>query len=141
MRTRVYRNLNNGKWSIQQRIAGKWVVVGHCDACVIDGALPFVSLKSRTRLVAKRQRGVHVWIEGNLSRMPSGFVPFQNRTVDHWVISNRGFTTHIPPYNAHCSLVTYQPFERDCFYHVSHGGEYHGSDFAMFGSDQKMRVS
>mgnify|MGYP003651554248 FL=1 len=132
----MYRNLNNGKWSLKQRIEGKWVVVGHCDSCVIDGALPFVSIKSRTRCVAKQQREVHAWVEGNLSRMPSGFVPFQDRTVDH-----RGFTTHVPPYYAHCAPVTYQPFERDCFYHVSHGGEYHGSDFAMFGSDQKMRVS
>jgi hypothetical protein len=136
MKTRVYRNLNNGLWSLKQRIAGKWVVVGHCSACVIDGAEPFVSVKSRARCVAKGQREVHAWIEGDLCRMPSGFVSFQNRHPEH-----RGFAADLIPYYDEGAPVTYHPYELDHFFFVHHGAQYYGSDFAMFGADQKVRVS
>ena len=144
MQTRVYRNLNNGRWSLKQQVAGKWIVVGHCEACVIDGALPFVSIKSRTRCVAKKQREVHAWVEGTLSRMPSGFVSFQGRPVSHRGMASDPFDAYYDQGwvegNLSRSIVTYHPFERDCFFYYS-GLEYTGSRYAVFGFDKKMRVS
>ena len=134
MKTRAYRNLNNGLWSLKQRVGGKWVVVGHCESLVLMGAEPFVSLKSRERLLPNKQREVHAWIEGDLCRRPKGFVAFQGRGVEH-----AGFAWDMLP--ADGSEITYHPFERDCFFFRSHDGEYIASDFALFTSQHTVEVA
>lgn len=79
MESRVYRNLNNGLWSIKQRVGGQWQVVGHCSACVLLGASPYISAK-RHAAVQDGHREVFAWLSGDVADVV-GFVSFKGRQL------------------------------------------------------------
>ena len=63
---RIYRNLNNGTMSIQQRIAGRWLVTGHITNCIVENVTFFVSQSGRARVLRDARKNVHAWGQGTL---------------------------------------------------------------------------
>lgn len=63
---RIYRNLNNGTMSIQQRIAGRWIVTGHVTDCTVKSVTFSVSKSGRARVLRDRCKNVHAWGQGTL---------------------------------------------------------------------------
>ena len=130
-RSRVYKNLTRGgKWSIKQKVDGKWTVVGHCDACVMIDVVPYVSEPSRARLYAKRAREVHAWLEGDLVEV-SDFASFRGRDV---VVTGEAPSCVVPD---DCSeRVTYHPFDlaHEGFHFVDSGAPVATIDCAWFNS-------
>lgn len=64
--TRVYRNLQNGTMSLQQRVDGRWKVVGHVREAVLRHVTFHLNEAGRQRVIAQRQKNVHAWAEGVL---------------------------------------------------------------------------
>lgn len=96
MRVRVYRNLNKGGISIQSKTEKGWRVSDYCLYVVLKNCKFKVQEGGRQRVLAKRQKNVHAWVEGDLvstdqtSFMKSDFpVPYYNPyTQDTFTINN-----------------------------------------------------
>lgn len=58
---RIYRNLGNGKMSIQAKTAVGWRVVGHVTDCVIRNVSFTVKEPARQRVIRDKQKNVHAW--------------------------------------------------------------------------------
>lgn len=63
---RVYRNLNNGRISVQAYAEGDWRVVAHVQDIVLECVSFSLREAARQRAVAESQRNVHAWAEGRL---------------------------------------------------------------------------
>jgi hypothetical protein len=64
---RVYRNLNNGRISVQaQDDQNRWKVVAHVQDLVMCQVSLTVRQSGRQRVIAQRQKNVHAWAEGRL---------------------------------------------------------------------------
>ena len=79
-KTRAYKNLNNGKWSLKQRVGSKWVVVGHCDELNLVRVESHISDARHEYVRSGNHREVFAWLEGDLVGV-RGFVPFRGREV------------------------------------------------------------
>lgn len=64
---RVYRNLHNGKLSVQVKQDGKWKVHAHVDDIVLDNPKFKVSQTGRERVLREKAKNVHAFIHGNVS--------------------------------------------------------------------------
>jgi hypothetical protein len=64
--TRIYRNLLNGKMSLQQQINKSWLVIGHVTEVVISYPKFYVSEPGRQRVIAEKQKNVHAYSSGTL---------------------------------------------------------------------------
>lgn len=67
-KVRVHKNLHRGDWSVT--VNGK--VVAHVSEICLSGISFKVRETTRQRVIAKRCRGVHAWIEGTVSSVPRG---------------------------------------------------------------------
>jgi hypothetical protein len=65
-RVRIYRNLNNGRMSIQAKINGSWKVVGHVLDAVLQEVKFHISESGRQRVIRDGCKNVHAWGEGIL---------------------------------------------------------------------------
>ena len=132
MDTRVYRNLNKpGYWSIKQKTAEGWQVVGHATAVQLRGATPYVSEATRLRMIKmlpKRGREVHAWLCGEVSHV-AGFIPYKGRSVS---------VTACPASPRICQKVTYHPFECGFFFNVSDSTRWHQSPVVDLGADMSV---
>jgi hypothetical protein len=68
-KVRIYRNLNNGTMSIQQKIEKSWKVTGHITEAVLKDVRFVVSEASRQRVIRERCKNVHAYGEGILVGM------------------------------------------------------------------------
>lgn len=67
LRVRVYRNLHNGKLSVQARIPGKgWRVVAHAAAIRLANVTFEVSETARQRVLRTGRKEVHAFAVGDL---------------------------------------------------------------------------
>lgn len=69
-KVRVYRNLNNGKFSVQA-VAGefKGKVICHLDSLELTDVVFKISLASRQRVIAQKTKNVHAFAIGSLSKI------------------------------------------------------------------------
>lgn len=74
----VYRNLHNGKLSIKSKKTG--LVVGHCDAVVMDGVNFKVSQSGVEKIRRERKKYVVAVVEGNVAEI-DGFESYKNREL------------------------------------------------------------
>lgn len=90
---RVYRNLNNGKWSLLA-MEGQYKnkVVGHLDSLSIADVSFIVSVAGQNKVKRENRRCVHAYAQGFLTSLDS------------------------PTLNSESSIVTYDPFGRDFFF-------------------------
>jgi hypothetical protein len=65
-KVRIYRNLNNGRMSIQSKSSGSWKVVGHVLNAVLQDMTFYVSESGRQRVIRDGCKNVHAWGEGIL---------------------------------------------------------------------------
>ena len=65
-RIRIYRNLNNGRMSMQLKVDRRWLVMGHETDCVIRDVAFHVSEGGRQRVIREGCKNVHAWGEGIL---------------------------------------------------------------------------
>lgn len=71
MRVRVYRNLRNGKLTVQEYIKGKgWRVLKHVDHIYLKDADFSVSQAGRERVLREKQKNVHAYITGQPCTYP-----------------------------------------------------------------------
>jgi hypothetical protein len=73
--TRIYRNLLNGKMSLQQQINKSWLVIGHVTDVVISYPKFYVSEPGRQRVIAEKQKNVHAYSSGLLSNVSLAKLP------------------------------------------------------------------
>jgi hypothetical protein len=132
MQAQIYRNLNNGKWSIRQLLDGKWQVIGHCDAALLVNVGVRQSEAARQTVIRTGQRSVHCWAYGTLAAV-SGFVPFKGRSV---ALTDCNTSSVV-----NGELITYIPYVHSTLIVKSSGIEYSGGAWAAFCVDQKMRAS
>ena len=64
---RVYRNLRNGLMSVQAKIAGSWLVVGHVQSLLLYDAQFRVSQSGRKRVLEQKRKNVHAFVYGELA--------------------------------------------------------------------------
>ena len=124
--SRVYKNLNNGLWSIKQRVNGKWTVVGHCESCAINNVDVFISDKRHDYVRNGNHREVFAWLIGELCEV-KGFMPYKGRealTADAYPL--RPFNRTRP--------ITFRPFadEKRGFIYTDDNSDYRGSSCAFF---------
>jgi len=62
VKIKVYRNLHNGKMSVQQG----GLVVGHCDEIMINRAEFIVNESGRQRVIKEKRKNVHAFVVGYL---------------------------------------------------------------------------
>lgn len=105
-RVLIYRNLNNGKWSIkaaQGQFKGK--VVGHFDAVSLKSddteSMIKISLASQARARREKTRNVHCYIVGEITGVDDDVESFGQR-------------------------ITYVPFKHDTFVFAADGSEWSG---------------
>lgn len=91
----VYRNLNNGKWSVRSKKTKK--VIGHTDALSLLNPVMKVQKGGRARVLKEKRKNVHAFIEGRLR------APLINRDVIK--------STFIE--------ISYNPYLKDSFYEVN----------------------
>jgi hypothetical protein len=63
---RVYRNLNNGRMSLQSKQGSSWKVVGHVENCVISSVKFHIGESGRQKVIRERCKNVHAWGQGML---------------------------------------------------------------------------
>lgn len=61
-RVKVYKNLNNGLWSIKDAKSG--LVLGHSESVVLEGVKFSVGQKGRERVIKEQQKNVHAYVIG-----------------------------------------------------------------------------
>jgi len=100
-RARIYRNLNNGRMSIQVKVGKSWKVVGHIVDAVLQDVQFRVSEAGRQRVIRDGCKNVHAWGEGILlgefdesiiAPINLAYNPYQNETflergTDHIIAS------------------------------------------------------
>jgi hypothetical protein len=64
---RVYRNLRNGLMSVQAKINGSWLVVGHVQSVLLYDAQFRVSQAGRKRVLEQKCKNVHAFVYGELA--------------------------------------------------------------------------
>lgn len=65
-KARIYRNLNNGRMSIQIKMGKSWKVVGHVLEAVLEDVWFHVSEAGCQRVIRDNCKNVHAWGEGLL---------------------------------------------------------------------------
>lgn len=63
---RVYRNLNTGTLSAQEKVGGSWKVTGHPSRVKLKNAKFLVNEGGRQRVVKSGQKNVHAYIQGEM---------------------------------------------------------------------------
>lgn len=71
---RIYRNLNNGRMSIQVKLNRSWKVVGHVTSAVMGDVKFHVGEAGRQRVIRTRHKNVHAWGEGLLLSETDGSI-------------------------------------------------------------------
>ena len=88
---RVHRNLHRGDWSVT--VKGK--VVAHVEAITLRDVTFRVSQAMRSRVLERKQRGVHAWAQGEVSDADLNALPAQPITYnpyrsDRFVVTSTG---------------------------------------------------
>ena len=63
---RVYRNLNTGTLSAQEKVGGSWKVTGHPNRVKLKNAKFMVNEGGRQRVLKSGQKNVHAYVQGEL---------------------------------------------------------------------------
>jgi hypothetical protein len=79
MKVRVYRNLNNGKLSIQCCVSGH--ILGHCAEAYLVDVTFVVREGGRQRVLKERRKNVHAFATGTLI-WANDFTGYRGRTID-----------------------------------------------------------
>jgi len=112
---RVYRNLHNGKLSVQVKQDGKWKVHAHVDDIFLDDPNFKVSQAGRERVLREKAKNVHAFILGNVS-------------------SSEGFDAD------NARQVTYNPYKMTHFSTKDDGEHIFTADKASISSSGHIRV-
>lgn len=128
---RVYRNLNNGQWSIQQRRDGRWIVVGYAEHIDMVNPVTRQSIAGRDRARRNGVRNVHCMVQGTLNHVRR-FTSLKGRDY-----SSAGYAE---PAICH-KPITYNPFIHATLQYCDTGRDYVGSSAATFTKQQVMLVN
>lgn len=131
--TQVYRNLNNGRWSIRQRINGKWRVIGHAASVTLEGVQVRQSEAARQAVIAKGQRSVHCWAYGDLVAVEG----FQN--AKGYDVTPRMCLGTRPL--AGLQRITYNPYEHTTLVFKADGAALDWAAVATFNPAGEMHAS
>lgn len=83
IQVRCYRNLRNGKISLQQKVNGNWKVIAHADKVVINQAVFKVYETGRQRVIKEKRKRVHAYVEGILAPIPRFFQLDSDKVVTY----------------------------------------------------------
>lgn len=99
-KVRVYRNLNNGKWSVRAMTGEyKGKVVAHLDSLTLTDIVFVISVAGRARVLREGRKNVHAFAMGILS------------------------SDEAIPLNSNSNVITYDPYRSGFFYSVSSADE------------------
>ena len=73
-RVRVYRNLRNNLLSVQSKVKGSWLVVGHVQSLLLYDAEFKVSEAGRKRVLEQKRKNVHAFVYGELADIDTDVV-------------------------------------------------------------------
>jgi hypothetical protein len=72
--TRIYRNLQNGRMSLQAKVGKNWKVVGHALDCVLEDVAFRVTESTRQRVLTQQRRTVPAWGQGRLIGIKNPYI-------------------------------------------------------------------
>ena len=64
---RVYRNLRNKLLSVQAKVNGSWLVIGHTDDINLSAPKFVVSKAGRERVIKEQRKNVHAYVVGTIT--------------------------------------------------------------------------
>ncbi len=105
LRIKAYRNLNNGKISLQ--CVSNGLILGHCDAVFMNDVRFVVRESGRLRVLKSHQKNVHAFVIGNIEWV-EGFVGFRNRSI---IVAAPCERIDLAGYEA----ITYNPYRMATF--------------------------
>lgn len=105
LRIKAYRNLNNGKISLQ--CVSNGLILGHCDAVFMNDVRFVVRERGRLRVIESRQKNVHAFVIGDIE-WAEGFEGFRGRSI--LALAHEG-RLDLTGYEA----VTYNPYRMATF--------------------------
>ena len=141
--SRVYRNLNNGLWSIQQKLDGRMQVVAHAQHV----ELQHITIKQNDNMLAKIRatncRKVCTMAQGELTAA-QGVTQFKGRPLTITPIracdASRARAQQARAVNGR--EATFNPHkDSSMVYRDNRGEQYKGGDYAVFTNDHKMMVT
>jgi hypothetical protein len=134
VKARVYRNLNNGLWSIQHKKpnSSTWQVVGYADAVTLVDMVVKQSAAGRDRARRDGKRNVHCCAEGTIAAV-EGFTPLNDRAVY--------VTGQVSTPQGAWLRATYNPFKHDTIVVAATLAPITGARFARFTSTRKMDIA
>lgn len=65
-KVRIYRNLHNGLMSVQAKVNGRWLVIGHTADIALRDVSFRVSQAGRERVLREGRKNVHAYIIGSV---------------------------------------------------------------------------
>lgn len=80
----VYKNLNNGLWSVRRKADGKWRVAGYCERLHMKQGNVIVNESKRREMFKRQERTVHAWVEGTLADWRDRPSTAERVTYDPW---------------------------------------------------------
>ncbi len=102
---KVYRNLNNGKLSIQEN----GLVVGHADNIIMLNVVFKVNQIGREKVIKEKKKNVHAFVIGEIA-CTEGFTSFKGRSLKRTNTDKLHNTNRYYRGN-----VVYNPFKFDHF--------------------------
>lgn len=110
MKVKVYYNLHNHKWSLQDAVSG--LVLGHASCVALSNVTPKVSEAGRQRVLKEKRKNVHAFLVGELATV-FDFTSFKGRNLE-----GRYHAIMYPPNienTVGVKRVTYNPYTMDRF--------------------------
>lgn len=106
----IYRNLNNGKWSIKD--SKTELVIGYADSVIASGISFSISEAGRQRVIEQKTKNVHAYIVAECIHLVTNYTP-RNGAIQ---LSD---TLGIPPTNQR--QISYNPYKYPMFYYKDSG--------------------
>ena len=104
---KVYRNLHNGKFSIQEK--GTGLVVGHADSVVMTDCEFKVNESGRQRVLKEKRKNVHAFVLGCILNV-NGFESYKNRDIKLTIKKSYRLSMN------EFSWITYNPYKYSNFF-------------------------
>lgn len=137
MTYQVYRNLNNGSWSIRSSDSG--LIVAHGQAVLLVNAEFKVSEAGRQRVIQEKRKNVHAHIEGEIELWDGEFFKSRTDIQDFLCDVTEEFSDrmleHITPVE-----VSYNPYRLPHFFNKETLDKVTQAAYAFFTPNKKVYI-
>jgi len=131
----VYRNLNNGSWSIRNADTG--LIVGHAQTVLLVDAEFIVSEAGRQRVIQEQRKNVHAHIQGKLAMWSGEVFKGRQDVADRRYDITERFTSRVLDIMTQVE-VSYNPYKFGHFFDVKNLDKVEQAMYAYFTPEKKV---